>query len=407
MGELTGNIVVLVSVLTLIPIIFSKRLRHSLLWRATVTPLASIIGSGFLIAAPLVILTTGKGAPLTIFIIIVIAYHLGSAMRFNILFLEPLLNSKTPSSFVSRLEAVSRPLLGISYMISVAFYLKLLSIFTLQGFTLDDPILENMLTTAILLFIAITGWFKGLNTLEIFEKYAVNSKLIIIGAMIIGYLYYNGALALEGNWILGEHNHDTPFEVFKKLLGILLIVQGFETSRYIGNLYPADVRVKTMRYAQVISGIIYIVFISLAMVLFNEIHTVGEAVVIDLCRLVAPILPVLLIFAAVMSQFSAAIADAIGSSGLIAEASHRFISTKQGTLLTVGVAIFLIWFTNIYELITIASKAFAIYYGIQCLIAARLSYLKNYKLKTIGFVILVLLMILVISLGVPVEEVNH
>jgi hypothetical protein len=41
------------SALVLLGVTFSKRILNSRRWRATVTPLASIIGSGFLVAGPI------------------------------------------------------------------------------------------------------------------------------------------------------------------------------------------------------------------------------------------------------------------------------------------------------------------------------------------------------------------
>ena len=54
-------------------------MRTSIEWRATATPLASIIGSGFLVSTPLLILSAGQYAALAMMIIAVIAYVLGSS----------------------------------------------------------------------------------------------------------------------------------------------------------------------------------------------------------------------------------------------------------------------------------------------------------------------------------------
>ena len=59
-----NNIFIIFSTLAVSALLFSKSFRTSKSWHATVTPLASIIGSGFLVSAPLLILATGKLAPL-------------------------------------------------------------------------------------------------------------------------------------------------------------------------------------------------------------------------------------------------------------------------------------------------------------------------------------------------------
>tara|TARA_B100000989_G_scaffold244849_1_gene191945 strand:+ start:2234 stop:2443 length:210 start_codon:yes stop_codon:yes gene_type:complete len=51
-------------------------------------------------------------------------------MRFNILHFEPLLEKEgnTANSLIFKIEAISRPTLGIAYIISVTFYLQLFSL---------------------------------------------------------------------------------------------------------------------------------------------------------------------------------------------------------------------------------------------------------------------------------------
>jgi hypothetical protein len=384
-------------------ILFAPRVMKSTTWQATVTPLASIIGSGFLVSAPLLILASGSWAAVTMLIIVITAYLLGNVMRYNIQHLEPHLRQSQPLKFVTRLENTSRPALGIAYMISVAFYLKLLAVFALRGFGSTNIILENSITTSILIFINIIGYFKGLHILEVFEKYAVNIKLCIIGALLVGFFYFNISEVISNQWSTGDASHLSGFESFRQLLGILIIIQGFETSRFLGSLYTSEMRIKTMKYAQILSGLIYVIFIALSISIFKDVRSTSETVIIDLSKIVAPILPFFLIIAAIMSQFSAAVADSIGSSGLISEATNKIISTKQGVVITVGVAIALIWLTNVYEIIVIASKAFAIYYGIQCLIAARLAHKNHDSAKQYLFFGLFSLMMLVVILGKSVE----
>jgi hypothetical protein len=83
MSSALENGLIIFSIIFFSLIFFSKRLRNSQTWLATVTPLASIIGSGFLVSAPLLILTTGKWAPVAMIVIASIAFLLGGAMRFN------------------------------------------------------------------------------------------------------------------------------------------------------------------------------------------------------------------------------------------------------------------------------------------------------------------------------------
>ena len=68
---------------------FSKKLNSSSAWRATLTPLASIMGSGFLVCAPLI---GGIAGPASLFFMIgllVVAYCVGEVIRYNIQYFEP------------------------------------------------------------------------------------------------------------------------------------------------------------------------------------------------------------------------------------------------------------------------------------------------------------------------------
>ncbi len=404
-----NNIFIFFSTLTVSALLFSKSFRTSKSWHATVTPLASIIGSGFLVSAPLLILATGKLAPLAMGGIVIIAYALGSSIRTNISLVEPILAEQASSSyFVKGLEALSRPVLGLAYVISIAFYIKLLSAFALRGVGISSSVVENSLTTVLLLFIGVTGKLKGLSKLELLETYSVNIKLSIIVALILGHISFNFYSLFNGQWQLLVYPHEDPLTTIQKLLGMLIIIQGFETSRYLGSDYSKQIRIKTMRNAQIISGIIYVVFITSTLTAFNHVHSLGETTVIDVCRMVAPILPMLIIIAAVMSQFSAAVADTIGSGGLLVESMRNKITTKTSYLLITLTGVILTWFTNIYTIITFASKAFAIYYTMQ-LVLSTIVLSKQKRsgvryLKILLYLLLIILMVAVILFGIPVKE---
>ncbi len=400
------NFIAIASTLFGLWALFHKKIINSKTWHATITPLASIIGSGFLVSAPLLLLATGKWAVLIMLVIVIFAYALGSSVRFNIKHLEPLL-IKMPEHGIYRLEEISRIALGLAYIISVTFYLKLLSAFALRGIGFENILYENILTSSLLLFIGIMGKIRGLSILEFFEIYSVNTKLAIIFAIMVTHFLYNAELFTQGKWILKAYPHESWWLGFRKILGMLIIIQGFETSRYIGDEYSASLRIKTMKYAQYISGVIYVFFIALAMVVFNDIHQISETTVINLCRIVAPALALLLIIAAIMSQFSAAIADLVGSGGLISEATRKKISVNNSYLLITLITLVLTWSVNIYRIIPIASKAFAIYYASQIILTLiaiiSCKCIKQIFWPVLFYSFLLFMMILVIVLGIPVE----
>ncbi len=131
---------VAVSVTLLVGILlFHRQLRHSEQWRATVTPLPSIIGSGFLIVAPLLLSVMGKWALLGMVELSVFAYALGWVIRFNIANAEPYLE-KHPAGVISRLENTAHWSLGIAYATSVAFYISLFTVFIFDRLGVSDPV---------------------------------------------------------------------------------------------------------------------------------------------------------------------------------------------------------------------------------------------------------------------------
>lgn len=408
MDNLLNNIIAIFTTLIALIFLFHKKIRVSETWHATVTPLASIIGSGFLVSAPLLLLATGQWAVFAMMLIVLIAYGLGDSLRFNIQHVEPLLKKAVQFPWTNRIEIISRPILGIAYIISVAFYLKLLSAFALRGINLANPFYENSLTTLLLLFIGIMGRIRGLSALEFLEIYSVNTKLAIISCLLITYSLYNIELATKSHWLLKIYAHESWWLGLRKILGMLIIIQGFETSRYLSDAYSASTRIRTMRYAQWISGVIYIIFVGLAMVVFNDIHQISATAVIDLSRIVAIVLPALLIIAAVMSQFSAAVADTVGSGGLLTEATRHKISVNNSYLFITLIAIILTWITNIYQIVTIASKAFALYYALQVILSIITIWnrrtTKHKIIKLMLYTSLLILMLLVIFIGIPVEE---
>ncbi|MCF6313799.1 MAG: hypothetical protein L3J39_15245 [Verrucomicrobiales bacterium] len=223
------------------------------------------------------------------------------------------------------------------------------------------------MTTVILLFIGVVGRVRGLHALERLEVYSVTIKLSLIAALLVGLISYDFVyLGDIFSQAIPVKDHNI-FHQIRLLAGILLIVQGFETSRYLGADYDAETRIATMRRAQWVSGVIYVVFVILAMPLLTHLQGTNpdETAIIGLAILVSPVLPVLLIIAAVMSQFSAAVADTIGGGGLISENTEDRLGKRSGYLLITLLAVALVWFSNIFELISIASRAFAFYYLLQ------------------------------------------
>lgn len=353
----------------LLTILLMPRVRDNVFWRATVTPLASIIGSGFLIAAPLLGVIAGKSAPLVMLSVIAFAYLIGAVVRFNIRYLEPVLDGVATPRGLRLTERVSEIALFGAYVISVAFYLRLMSAFVLDGVGLHNPFAAQVMTTVVLIAIGGVGWRRGLGALERLEEYSVSVKLAIIVALLVGLFQYD---MVNGFSLDGLHPEARPLiETVRMVAGLLLITQGFETSRYLSAVYDPEMRIRSMRLAQWIAGLIYISFVVLIAPLLPHLSAgrPGETAIIHLSGIVALVLPLMLIVAAVMSQFSAAVADTLGAGGVVREQSGGRFSPGLGYLIATGCAVALVWSANLFEIVAYASRAFAVYYLAQTVLA--------------------------------------
>jgi hypothetical protein len=375
---------------------FSKRLASSRSWKATVTPLASIMGSGFLISAPLLGGITGNYAVFCMAILLVIAYFIGGAIRFNIRHFEPIEREHGAAQEVALL---SRFVLAGSYFISVTYYLQLLAAFALHIIGVEGLAPARWVTTALLVFIGGIGMWRGLDELESVDKYAVSLNLGMIAALLIGLLIYNVELFVGGEWKLPVVDAGIELHDVRVVLGLLIVVQGFETSRYLGNEHSAEERVSTMRAAQLISSAVYLLFLGLTTVLFRKEMGANVTAIIEMCRPVALILPALLTFAAIGSQFSAAVADESGAGGLIRDLSGGRLPARYVYLLIMLVTVMITWETNVNQIIAYASRAFALYYTLQCVVALLVA--RKMGHSSIRFAAVALVCLAVFVFGVP------
>ncbi len=397
------DIIVAASVLLTLVFVFRSRLLRTDNARATVTPLASIIGSGFLILAPILVREFGRNAILVMAGLCLTSYAIGSAIRSNISILNndgnlmPLLKgeriiSKTASTVLS-----------FAYVVSVCYYLNLLGAFFVSLTPFDTPVNAKIVTTAALILVGLLGWIRGLRGLESAEQVSVGVKLSIIAGMLVGMSYHAAGLAFQG--ALQPNHGNFGWHSVRIAFGLLITVQGFETSRYLKEAYDAKTRIATMKYSQWISTAIYVVFIGLASVEFSE-NNIGtkETAVIGMMRSVAIILPFLLVFAALASQFSAAVADTNGCGGLAEEVTKGKISSKLAYVILVSIAIVITWTANIYEIISYASRVFAAYYALQCLLAALLIRRSNTSIvKLLLFASLTVFASIILIFGIPAE----
>jgi len=386
---------VLIGVVLLLP-----GVANNALWRATITPLASIIGSGFLILGPILNQAYGGYAPLVMAVLCLVAFLFGAAIRFNIM--VDIVARNNP--VIANLENLSSWVLAFAYIISVAYYLNLFGAFGVRLISQENATSARILTSGIFLLILIVGWTRGFSALERMEQITVSLKLAIIAGLIIGLALFAGERALD-NQLIFNPAQEQGWAAVTLAFGLIVTVQGFETSRYLGQEYNATTRIFSMRFAQFLSSLIYVVYIVLIAYLFRpDEFSLNETAIIDMMEVVAPVLPILLIIAALSAQFSAAVADTGGSGGLITELTKGRIKTHQAYALLVFTGLVLTWSVNIFEIVSYASRAFALYYGLQSAIAAVLCLRTggNHS-KALGFALLAILGLAIAVLGTAVE----
>lgn len=342
------------------------------MWTIVVTPLASIIGSGFLVVAPLLYQNFGRYHWVAIIFINFFALAVGWVIRTNIKHFEPLLqNGNRHRRLLINLERASSIVLGLSYIISVGFYLSLLSSFALNALDIRTPLNIKLFTTAILVLIGTTGYLRGLHGMEKLEKVVVMVNLSIIAGLLVSLAL--SATFLKVNGTIAGPNGIPEFNINSLLVlgGMLLIVQGFETTRYLGADYTPAERARGQLLAQVIAAAVYLLFVPLAAPLATDLsQAADETAIIAIVSQAAWGLAPVLSLAAMLSQFGASVADTIGTGGILEEESNRRIRRRVGYVLVTFMAGIMVWSVDLFQVLTLASRAFALYYAIQAVMAA-------------------------------------
>lgn len=397
-------IALVVAVIVALALTFGRFARSDS-WRATVTPLASIIGSGFLICGPLLAREFGGAALGAMAVLLAIAYAAGWVIRFNIVNVEPHLAAAQFNDPVAWVARITQGVLALAYAVSVAYYLKLLAEFSLKPIAIDpasQPLAANIIVTVLIVMMTLLALGGNLRKVEHLAHGTVSIKIGIIAGLLA---------ALGIAWAMNDAGDPLPpaklsFASVPMLLGLLITVQGFETSRYLGHAYPAELRVRTMRHAQWISSAIYLAFIALLTpFLSRAAATEGVAGILDIMELIAPALGIFVLAGAVSSQLSAAVADSIGSGGLVNEVSRHKVSVPLAFALAGALAIIIVWLTDPFEVVALSSRAFALFYALQCALALIVSVkdCQGTAAQRIGFVAIGLVCLVATAVGAPAE----
>lgn len=366
--------------------------------KATATPLASIFGSGFLIIVPIL---NGAVGPYSIWAMVGVcglAFAVGSVIRHNIRHAEPLLKAGTAPHRAVLFERSADFALIIAYAISVCLYIRILVAFLLGGLGMDTNLNEHIVSVAVISIIGFVGYTRGLDILDSLEIWALAATLIIILSLLVGFAAYDYNAFSGAGIRLPAMPEQSWWQVVTIVGGILIAVQGFETSRYLEEEFDAETRIRSCRLSQIVSTLVYLVFILLATPLMHFLGPkVRDNALIMLAGKAFYLLPIPLVAAAVLSQFSAAIADTISGGGNLVETTKGHMDDKHAYLLICGIAV-VVAFAGTLTIIALASRAFAFYYTLQCLVA--ISVTKN-RLKRVGMALVAAALAFITVFAVP------
>lgn len=400
------NLIDAALVLTLLAafaILVAPTVRANREWSATITPLASIIGSGFLVSVPLLASAIGIWAVAAVVGLTVLAFLIGGAIRYNIRFGEPVFDTAQAGHSIKSIETLSHLVLIGAYFISVAYYLVLLSAFGMKLLGLNDPFIGKAVASALISAICIVGATKGLEGVEKAEKFTVSANLAAIAALLVTLVLFGLNLPDQYSWTAAaSEKHEVDWGTIRFLMGLLIIVQGFETTRFMSDLYDAETRIKAMRRAQIVSSIVYLIFFVLMIPLFPFFTSSADvAGFIDVIQRVSPWLPYVVTAGAIASQFSASVANSIGASGLVSDTTHKYISPNHAYIVIGAVAVCIIWATDVVTIVTLASRAFALFYALQCMVAALVARSRRETVSQLWFGGLAVIALAVAIMGIP------
>ena len=340
---------------------------------AAVTPLSSILGSGFLIIVPILELTLGSLALAGVALVCGLAWMVGTATRHNVAVAEPLRDAGRLDPATLRLERAADAVIVAAYVISVALYLRIMARYGVDLVTEDGVVAERALACAAVVVIVAVGAARGFAGLDLLERVALGGVLILT-AILGATLFVHDAVALAGDGLRLPPVPDRGVgDILLVLGGIVITVQGFETVRYLGEEYDRETRVRASRVAQAAAAAIYAGLALVATPVMGIGTDAGaDETLLDVTGRVAALLSIPLVATAVLSQFSAAVADTAAADGNLNQIV-RAMRRPWSYVLSGAAAIVLVWLMPFFALVTLASRAFAAYYAIECVIALRTS----------------------------------
>ena len=297
-----------------------------------------------------------------------------------------------------RLDRIGDGVIVVAYVISVALYLRIMAEYVFGYAGWGGTAAEKVLACLAVVLIVSIGIFRGFAGLERLDDIAVIAVLAL--TMVLG-----GTLLFNDWQQLGDGGLDLPpipdastWQVLLVLGGIVITVQGFETVRYLKDEYDARTRIWASRVAQITAAVLYLGFVAVATPVMGLGTDAGaDKTLLDITSRVAPWLALPLVLSAVLSQFSAAVADTAAADGNLRTLSS-WMKGARPYLVSGAAAVALAATVGTFAIIAVASRAFAAYYAIQAVIALRTS--SSVPAKA-AYAVLAVLMVGIAALAKP------
>ncbi|MDQ2781463.1 MAG: hypothetical protein M3Y26_02840, partial [Actinomycetota bacterium] len=233
--------------------------------RASVTPLASILGSGLLIIVPVLERTLGSLSVFGAALVCGVAWVVGTSVRHCVRVVEPAQASGSLDRVNARLDQAGDAVIVVAYVISVALYLRIMAQYVVDY---SDPggsaLWERVVACAAVALIVVVGITRGFAGLNLLDRFSLGVVLVLT-TVLGGTLLLHDVHGQFGAGLVLPPVPDIGIgEILLVLGGIVITVQGFETVQYLGDHYDAETRVWASRFAQLVAASIYLGFVAVA-----------------------------------------------------------------------------------------------------------------------------------------------
>jgi hypothetical protein len=388
--------IALVVLIGLAWVLYRPKIQQSKRYQAMVVPLANIMDVGFIVMAPAVILLAGYSAPLVMLGICLLAIGAGFAIAYNIRHYEPLEATNDKVNLVGR---TARWALTLASVINIAYYTLLLVtllLWPLGAYTETTLAVVGTVLLGTLIIIGMAGGMDRLNNLAD-KTTAFNISAVV--AVVVAFIVYNIQEALGGRFDLPPTDSAISGEDVRKIIGLFAIVQGFEAARYIGGRFAGELRITTMRIAQVVSTVVFVALLASVLILFVAVETdfSGTSIFV-VADEVGDFMPWLILLAAIGSQTSAIIGATSSRSDMLV--GHK-IGRRWTFLILLLPAIVIFLLSDITQAVALASRVFAAYFVLQAVIAWILARRAQNWGAVAGFTGIALVMSTITIFGLP------